>query len=382
MSFLQVFILLLTGGLFCAGVRFYLAPLLSRKTGDLAPFFLSMCAVPLLGIILYCANYLANCVIGMPVEPYLVIITFLGMCAGVATLFDFKKPIFSWGIIGALCVAGVLLLPDNASLFTDPILGIFYCLFASILWLGVIFMFYALDRVPLFSFISFMCLFLGVCMFSSRIFPLLNDSFYMFASISLLALLSATYMLKKYHIYVLLKPLVVFFAYLIGFVGVYLAGMGYGAYLPVFVGYQLLEIGMALGATFLLTHKIYPLTAPFAIENAMAKNMNINKILQKTFFLCFILMCTAFITMKNGGRAYIFAYGLTAMLAYNLYLIFQKWGEKQPKLKEVYADLKMGMKELKTQVKTTITPQEPAPTPKKAPASTKRRQNRQHLKRL
>lgn len=352
MSFIHLCALLFVGLFFGGCMKGIFIPFLKKRFQPIPPFLLVLVCSFVAGLTLLSGNlflYLAGVTIEFGGFQVLSLLSFIGISA---SWIFFTKPVFYWFCIWVLCFIGAFLLPSGVSFLSDPLIGVFYCFIASVFWVMFIGMMTVLDRIPLFSFLSFVALYLGGAFISADFLQTLPAAFHNPFIFSLVLFVCITYFLKKEDVFSFGKPLVFLFSYLIGFAGVCLAAMGKTIYLPVFIGYELMEITLALLINFYLYRRFVPIQVPFLAEKALMKNVLVSKVLQKIFMFCFVLASLAALCVYGSGNYVLLAYIFLVIILYNAYLNLSSWGEEKVRFRDIFKDVKAGVLALKKQMMT------------------------------
>lgn len=375
MFFTQLCILLSVGLFFSACMHWGLLPLLKKNNKKTTSFLMAFGCAGLMAFSLLLGNLFACFLMGQSVEVLSQIVFLLGVI-GLSAFFVFaSKPALYWGSVWILCLCGTFLLPGHISFFNTLIPGVFYCFLASFLWVLFIAIMMVLDRIPLFSFLALSALYLGGAFTSTDFLKTLPGDFYNTCVFVLCLLVCITYFLKKNCIFNLGRPVVFLLSYLIGYAGVYLTALGKSVYLPVFVGYELLEITVALFLNLLLYHRFYPIQVPFLVERALMKNIMVGKVLKKIFVFCFVLSSLAALCVYSSGDYILLAYVFLGIILYNAYLNLTTWGDPKVRLRDVFKDAKSGITALKKELFNV-----PLKNDKKVQKSTQKQSNVPSLK--
>ncbi len=280
-----------------------------------------------------------------------IVITFFAFVGSFFyTAFQDKKRLL-FIITTLLCLLGIFLNPIAINLTLTNIITMCG---ATLLWVGFIYMMQQFDRVFLFSFSTFSVFFLIASLMCSDIFPFFNNSFQFLCFTTLIALISITFCLKKRGIFLQGSSFVFFLSYLIGYFGYYLGTSVNASVLPIFIAYELLEITLALGLNLYLYHQLTPIQVPFLIEKVYATQKDISKAIKKifsiSFFFSILALLSAYTIYKNisvmGLKNIYVMYAFTAVLLFQIYLIFHSWGQPKAEFKNLFKDIKSELKKV------------------------------------
>ncbi len=282
------------------------------------------------------------------------------------TQFQEKKHI-QFVLVSLFCGVGLLLTPFS---FEFGFLAFLYKALALILWVAFIYMMQQFDRVFLFSFSVFSVLFLTVSLMTSSVFPLLNSGFQFMALSILVVLGMMAFLWKKIGIFLQGPSFVFFMAYIIGYIGYYLAMAGEAIVLPIFIAYELLEIMLALCMNFYLHRKLLPIEVPFLIEKAIMTGKDVGKVIKKifsiSFFFAMLALISAYILRKNisvmGIQNIQVMYLFAVILLFQTYLVLTTWGQPKVEFKNLFKDIKTEIKKTK---KTFLNKEKPSSKKKK-----------------
>lgn len=350
MSFTQLCILLFVGLFFSGCVKWGLLPFLKKRFQEPPLFFLVFGCACIAAFSLFLGNVAAYLIGGQSVNILAQFVFLLSLIGLIASFVLTSKTILYWMTVWFLCLVGSLMLPTGISFLNTLVPGAFYCFAAAFLWTAFIAVMIQLDRIPLFSFLAFSGLYLGGAFVSADFLRTLPSDFYNTCIFVLCLLVCMTYFLKKNTLLSFGKPTVFLFSYLIGYAGIYLAALGKGVYLPIFVGYELLEISVALVLNLTLYHKFYPIQVPFLAERALMKNVMVGKVLQKIFIFCFVLSALGALCVHGSGNYILLAYVFLGIILYSAYLNLYNWGEPKARFRDLLSDIKTGVSALKNEL--------------------------------
>lgn len=251
---------------------------------------------------------------------------------------------FLWGI----CFLSTFFFPELPLLSYD-IIGVFYrAIFASI-WVSMILSFVYLDRVPYMSMTLSMGWAIAYFLMASSfgIFPLALG----YTAFSIVCFqIGANGYLKRQYWPALGQSAGTVMGFVWGGFAVYLLSKGYfGAVISLYA-YPLMEILISLILTGIV-YKRFALMYPFLIEQALGKNIQGNKLLRRVLLWHMVLcLLGAFSIQHTLFQKYV-AIGLLIMLLHT-YIRLADWGVPRPRFRDLWADAKMGIKQVKCEVNT------------------------------
>lgn len=276
------------------------------------------------------------------------------------TILQSKKKL-SFITMIVLCMTGLFLLPADTVLSYTGIGDILIKIFALICWILFIFMMQHFDRIPLFSFSAFAVLFLTASFMCSSIFPFLSTSFQLLCLSALAVITINSFLFKNRGIFCLGPAFTFFCAYIIGYLGYYLASTGNGISLPIFVLYELFEI-LLMGITLLLSRKKQKSNRLFLIEKVFTSGINpgfaIKKVFYTHFFLALLGLLCVYVISKNINilniNNLVFMYGCATVLLFNTYLTFISWDKPKAEFKNLFKDIKKELSKTKNEINKAL----------------------------
>ncbi len=268
-----------------------------------------------------------------------------------------------------LCLCGSLLAPQTAAFWGLPFSWVLYVPLAAV-WMGFILLMTLFDRIVLAGFLSLSALIGGIVLASSDAFSMLPNAFNMAFIILLFLLLGLVYYLKNNQCYLLGKPAVYFTSYLIGYVGIVFTAAGKGAFVPVFVSYELFELVIALGANFWVYKRFFPLETPFMLETALMKNIAPDKLLRSVFWWCLMFALLGVVSVNSLSAYRVAPFVLAAMFLSLVYIRLKDWGKPKVRYRDLFSDLKKGYRALKEEA---LNPKVPLKKKTETPKNTKKK---------
>lgn len=277
----------------------------------------------------------------------------LAVAGAFATFLFSKKPKLQLLLQGMLCAVALSFVPVTIPVETGVMAYLVKGL-TLVGWMLFIYLVRFLDRVPLFSFVSLVCLLLVSCLISSGISTYLDVSFN-FLFLLLVGYISiVSLILKKYNLFVLGHAFSFFFSFILGYVGYILVLQGKANVLPVFIAYDLFEFIFVMIANIVVYKKLYPIERMLFIEKTLAKGFDAGLVIKKLFYVIFFLallgFADLFVSHKgaiiNGVNNNFVLYLCTLILLYNTYLTFSSWGKPKPEFKNLFKDLKRELKNI------------------------------------
>lgn len=342
-------ILLFAGLLLYAGVRFLLFPSLTENRATppvtwswiIACLFLST----LFGI--HCFYYIAGYFFLPPDGSVLFsgnIILYLitGTVALLLMPFLQNKSLFvQVTVIFAFCFVGSTLV--SAPVGINALL--FQALFALV-WTGIILLNTVLDRIPLISFVTNSSVMLVLALASSSFFQILPMSLlWLYLSALFLHLVIFLFM-KKADLPFEFFPIVFLLNWIIGYAFLTFASQGNIVYSPIFFGYSLMELCVAV-LTRLFGKKAVVL---FAVEQAFIRRAPVKIVIKKVFYTVILLGIIALAGIKTNQITLKYCsvvYGMAMIVLYNFYWSLTRNMTKVT-LRSTVKDMIMGFKSLLT----------------------------------
>lgn len=264
-----------------------------------------------------------------------------------------------WSVF-VLAVPATFLLPDSLIVWseTGAFFGFLLHLSVAVLIALTTTFFALLDRVPLLSLamaLAFVLCFLFLGFFTH----FLPIGFVLFSMILLMAQTGVAFCLNRFIPFRLGDNAAWAFGFMWSFCTAYFIANDQTALGLSFYAYPVFELIYCLIATWFGT-KTLALSAPFLIERALATNVHLSRLFRWTFLSRFI--CLVFIGL---GASLMPSYIWTVLLAIvliDIYVKFTGWDKPQLRMRDVWADLKTGLTEVKNQIRQ---PSENQPTPVK-----------------
>lgn len=134
----------------------------------------------------------------------------------------------------------------------------------------------------------------------------------------------------------------------------FLAAQGFAAVSVSMMWFYLLELAVAIGATVRATRRLFPLAVPFMTEQAWSRDKKPDKVVHFIFWRQVLVALLGIIFVKMGkANLYILAF-VMAFVMLDTYLRLKKWGIKQPRFREILADIKAGVGTLKNEAKAAL----------------------------
>jgi uncharacterized membrane protein len=136
--------------------------------------------------------------------------------------------------------------------------------------------------------------------------------------------------------------------------GYCLALQGKALVVPVFVSYDLFEMGVLIVSNLFMLKKLYPIETVTLVEKTLLKGTNTSLVVKKLFYVTFFLSLLGFTdlfvshkgALIEGINNNFVLYICTFVLLYNTYLNFSTWGEKRPEFKNLFRDIKEELKKI------------------------------------
>lgn len=242
-----------------------------------------------------------------------------------------------------LCLLGALLLPPP-SFFIEHDLSIVWYPFAAIGWFLFVFLMRIFERIPFMGMILFFSLFLGFFFVFSKI----PDLHYVILLFVVLLLVSTVY-LKVSGFLFLGSSVTSYLAYITGFFCVWIASSGGFSALPIFLAYPLMEVLIVIILSLISIRKQVVFGDSFLIERALRLSAMPQKVLSYVFFMNLLFVSLGALSTKQNVPL-LPAYLATGIFLTDIFVRLRSSGKPQVGFKEVFSDLKEGLKVLRQEM--------------------------------
>ncbi len=242
-----------------------------------------------------------------------------------------------------LCFLGSLLLPPP-SFFVEHDLSILWYPIAAIGWFLFIFLMRIFEKIPFMGMILFFSLFLGFFFVFSKI-PDLHYVILLFVVL----LLASTVYLKVSGFFLLGSSVTSYLAYIAGFFCVWIASLGGCVALPIFLAYPLMEVLIVIVLSLLSIRKQVVFGDSFLIERALRLSTTPQKVLSYVFFMNLLFVSLGALSTKQNVPL-LPAYLATGIFLTDIFVRLRSSGKPQVRFKDVFSDLKEGMRVLREEM--------------------------------
>lgn len=316
----------------------------SDPTQDIRPFLLS--------IVLTAVSFIIGLVYAARVEillPYLSV--FLGAMALLLMTLKGQGASREGGYF-LVCLCGVCLLPSDLPLIAVMPWVMYPALGLSLYMMMRLFM--IMDRVPNLSLITLMAQ--GVLLYFLTRLTILpvwfaSTMFYLFfaivAAAQTMKLISGKTILGLFA-----APVV---GWELGMIWVWVMAQGYPALPAVVFGYDLLEVIIATALTLKITGRVCPLAVPFLIEQAQMVATKEQK-LSRYMLVMLILLSLIGLAMTGDNTKNYYSWRwlmiCQGVVLLGFWMRLRNWGQAQPRLRDLWGDLKQGLREVKKEMTT------------------------------
>ncbi len=251
----------------------------------------------------------------------------------------------SFGMV-AICFLSTYFLPQAVQIQAG-LAGTFEHVLLSIIWALMIWVFAKMDRVPFMSMI--LSTGFAACMFLlSSFFAVVPVALGYFAVIILIAQMGMNMYLKK-----ILPPKLGYSAsVLVGFLwgayAIYFLALGYVPAVVILYGYPTMEVIFAAVVSFGIYHNWN--SQSYLVEQALGKNIFPQKVLKAVMMWMLLLAALAALSIMSVSISQSAFYIALAIVLINIYMRLTSWGEPKVRLRDVGADLKKGLSEVKKEL--------------------------------
>ena len=229
-----------------------------------------------------------------------------------------------------------LIFPGVLGYLTYPILGVSIYLIMTIFTL--------LDRISWLSILTFLAQ--GLLFYLLRLFPssVMEFLFYEFVIVMTIGQ-SLNIIVGRVVLGDFLAPVVGFF---LGYAWTFVMVQGYLLAPVMGFSYHILELAIAIVATFMATNHFWPVSAPYLMDKAIENNPK--KAIRYIFFVLVILGAFTFLYTRQG-----ITYGFLMVFLvflFSVYWMLKQWGTPRPSFRDLAKDIKDGLGALKKEITT------------------------------
>lgn len=258
--------------------------------------------------------------------------------------FPLKMP-QKFGVFFLFNLLATLLLPSDLPLFqTGLILLVISHILLALGLTGFMYLFAWMDRIPFLSLTTSLAfaVLIVLCSTLLEILPLLVGVFALFI---VTAQMGVSMCLKPFLPFRLGEYASYAIGFLWGFIGIYLAALGYANISLFASGYYLTELAFVFIMT-MITHRVLGFKTPALIEYALQTNLQISRVFRIVLFYTIALGLLGLWNARVPNLSFV----ATAFLFLG-YLTYQflNWSDR-PTFKNVLNELKEGYAELKKEV--------------------------------
>ena len=355
MTLLSAGILLVISLFFYGSVKWFILPRILKKKPDTQIITFSWITGIIFLISLGVLNFVFSVANLSVADPFFVSFLFLTGFAFLLMPFLLKKDT-KWQILVLflLCLGATFLIPPPSGEFITPV-NVAIRFGGALFWCIIILINTVLDRIPLFSYITNTCAFVILSLSCATFVGIVPYTY--FCSFILIILLNMFVfcIYRKTGILVYTFPLVFLFNLIIGYVLLHFMYTVQAVYIPLFFGFSLMEILVAIGINLYTYRRLFPVTVSFVTEKAFELNIPLKSIVKKLFYTTFVIMFLSMLAIKVAEikTSVLYIYLIALVVLYSSYRLLSGKSEST----SVWAalkDVKEGMGVLKNELSTVV----------------------------
>lgn len=266
-------------------------------------------------------------------------------------LFDCRLPVKGYVLSSfVLCFVSTYFFP-SLSVGHEILTQILVRLGLTVGWMMLIWVFVQMDKVPFFS-MTFSIAFALFYFLMANVSHKVPDIFSVFALLFLSAQVGINWYLKRLQMPVLGRIAGVFAGFVWGGLTIYVVGQGYITQAVLLYAYPMMEVLWSTIVCISLYQRFEP-AYPYMVQMALSKNIQPDKVLKSvTKWMC-VMACLAYLSVVNVNLSEISFYVAGLILMMNACMRLTSWGQwgaKGPRLRDMFKDLKAGLKQAKDEL--------------------------------
>lgn len=245
-----------------------------------------------------------------------------------------------------ICFLSTYFLPQTVQIQAG-LAGTFEHLWLGVIWALMVWVFAKMDRVPFMSMI--LSTGFAACMFLlSSFFSVVPIALGYFAIAILIAQMGMNMFLKNVVTPKLGYSASVLVGFLWGAYAIYFLALGYTPAVVILYGYPTMEVLFAAVVSFGLYQNWE--SQSYLVEQALAKNIFPQKVLKAVMMWMLLIAALAALSIMSLTTGKAVFYIALAIVLINIYIRLTSWGEPKVRLRDVGADLKKGLSEVKKEL--------------------------------
>jgi hypothetical protein len=137
--------------------------------------------------------------------------------------------------------------------------------------------------------------------------------------------------------------------FILGYASIYIMAKGFLIVPIMLFSYDIFEILLALGLTFITTHHVYPITVPYLVEQAVLTDYAPKKLNRYLLLVFFGIVFSVYVDINQKNLTST-ALLLVLFILIAMYMRLKNWGKPKASFKDLKSDLKQGFTQLKEQL--------------------------------